>query len=73
MSRSCLPRVMAHAGANTTVRRCIIDKNARIGSNCKIVNSANVQEANKEEDGYVIKDGIIVVIKGTVFPDGTVI
>ncbi|CAL8462349.1 g1882 [Coccomyxa elongata] len=66
----CLPMGL---GANTTVRKCIIDKNARIGSNCKIINSANVQEANKEEDGYVIKDGIIVVIKGTVFPDGTVI
>ncbi len=50
------------------MRRCIIDKNARIGSNCKIINTANVQEANKEEDGYVIKDGIVVVIKSSVFP-----
>ena len=61
------------AGANTVVRKCIIDKNARIGPNCKIVNTANVQEANKEEDGYVIKDGIVVVIKSSVFPEGTVI
>ncbi len=50
------------------MRKCIIDKNARIGSNCKIINTANVQEANKEEDGYVIKDGIVVVIKSSVFP-----
>ena len=64
VSRGC----MACAGANTEVRRCIIDKNARIGSNCKIINTANVQEANKEEDGYVIKDGIVVVIKSSVFP-----
>ena len=55
------------------VRKCIIDKNARIGPNCKIINTANVQEANKEEDGYVIKDGIVVVIKSSVFPEGTVI
>ena len=61
------------AGANTVVRKCIIDKNARIGPNCKIVNTANVQEANKEEEGYVIKDGIVVVIKSSVFPEGTVI
>jgi glucose-1-phosphate adenylyltransferase len=61
------------AGANTTVRRCIIDKNARIGSNCKIVNTANVQEANREDEGYVIKDGIVVVIKSSMFPDGTII
>lgn len=61
------------AGANTTVRKCIIDKNARIGSNCKIINTANVQEANKEDEGYVIKDGIVVVIKSSVFSDGTII
>ncbi|CAL5227653.1 g10659 [Coccomyxa viridis] len=66
----CLPMGL---GANTHVRKCIIDKNARIGSNCKIINTANVQEANKEEDGYVIKDGIVVVIKSSVFPDGTII
>ena len=64
VTRGCL----ACTGANTQVRRCIIDKNARIGSNCKIINTANVQEANKEEDGYVIKDGIVVVIKSSVFP-----
>ncbi len=58
----------AAAGSNTEVRKCIIDKNARIGSNCKIINTAKVQEANKEEDGYVIKDGIVVVIKSSVFP-----
>ena len=62
-----------HAGANTTVRRCIIDKNARIGPNCKIINTAGVREANKEDEGYVIKDGIVVVIKSSVFPEGTVI
>ena len=56
------------AGSNTQVKKCIIDKNVRIGSNCKIVNTANVQEANKEEDGYVIKDGIVVVIKSSVIP-----
>ena len=65
---TCDQRCMACSGANTEVRRCIIDKNARIGSNCKIINTANVQEANKEEDGYVIKDGIVVVIKSSVFP-----
>ena len=58
----------ACAGSNTEVKKCIIDKNVRIGSNCKIVNTANVQEANKEEDGYVIKDGIVVVIKSSVIP-----
>lgn len=63
-----LKATYAGAGSNTEVRKCIIDKNARIGSNCKIINTANIQEANKEEDGYVIRDGIVVVIKSSVFP-----
>ena len=60
-------------GAGTHVRKCIIDKNARIGSNVRIVNEAGVREANREEEGFVIKDGIVVVIKDTIIPDGTVI
>ncbi len=66
-------RAAARAGAGTHVRKCIIDKNARIGSNVRIVNEAGVVEANREEDGFVIKDGIVVVIKDTIIPDGTVI
>lgn len=60
-------------GAGTTVRRCIVDKNARIGANCQIVNKDNVQEANREDEGFIIKDGIVVVIKDSSIPDGTII
>ncbi|KAK9818435.1 hypothetical protein WJX72_012537 [[Myrmecia] bisecta] len=66
----CLPMGL---GPNTTVRKCIIDKNARIGQNCMLVNKEGVLEANREDQGYVIKDGIIVVIKDSVIPSGTVI
>ena len=48
----CLPMGI---GDNCVIRKCIIDKNARIGSNVKIVNKDNVQESNREDDGYVIK------------------
>ncbi len=60
-------------GAGSTIRRAIIDKNARIGSNVTITNKDNVQEANREEDGYMIRSGIVVVLKGAVIPDNTVI
>uniref|UniRef100_A0A7S2Z633 Glucose-1-phosphate adenylyltransferase n=1 Tax=Chloropicon laureae TaxID=464258 RepID=A0A7S2Z633_9CHLO len=60
-------------GNGTTVRKCIIDKNARIGHNCQIINKDNVQEAMKEEEGYIIKDGIVVIIKDSIIPDGTII
>ena len=67
--RGCLPMGL---GDGCVVRRAIIDKNARIGDGVQIVNKAGVQEANKEEDGYVIKDGIVIVIKDSVIAPGTV-
>jgi glucose-1-phosphate adenylyltransferase len=60
-------------GANTTVRRAIIDKNARIGRNVQIVNKERVEESNREELGFMIRNGIVVVIKNATIPDGTVI
>jgi glucose-1-phosphate adenylyltransferase len=60
-------------GANTTIHRAIIDKNARIGRNVRIVNQACVAESNREEAGFVIQNGIVVVIKNATIPDGTVI
>lgn len=45
-------------GAGTTIRRAIVDKNARIGMDCKIINAAGVLEANHEEACYIIKDSI---------------
>jgi glucose-1-phosphate adenylyltransferase len=60
-------------GANTTIRRAIIDKNARIGSDVQIINKDNVQEAQRENQGFHIKSGIVVVLKNAVIPDGTII
>ncbi|XP_050204983.1 glucose-1-phosphate adenylyltransferase small subunit 2, chloroplastic [Mercurialis annua] len=60
-------------GRNSHIKRAIIDKNARIGDNVKIINSDNVQEAARETDGYFIKSGIVTVIKDALIPSGTVI
>ncbi|KAB2610753.1 glucose-1-phosphate adenylyltransferase small subunit [Pyrus ussuriensis x Pyrus communis] len=59
--------------AKGSVPIAIIDKNARIGENVKIINSDNVQEAARETDGYFIKSGIVTVIKDALIPSGTVI
>lgn len=60
-------------GANTTIQRAIVDKNARIGRNVQIINRDRVEESNREELGFVIRNGIVVVIKNATIPDGTVI
>lgn len=60
-------------GESTTIRRAIIDKNARIGKDVKIINKDNVEEAEQEELGFYIRSGIVVVLKNAVIKDGTVI
>lgn len=60
-------------GANTTIRRAIIDKNASIGCDVQIINKDNVQEAERESQGFYIRSGIVVVLKNAVIADGTII
>lgn len=60
-------------GADTVVRRAIVDKNARIGCNVQIINKDRVEEAERENQGFYIRSGIVVVLKNSVIPDGTVI
>lgn len=58
-------------GSNCRIENAIIDKNARIGNNVQILNLKNADTA--DEAGYSIRDGIIVVHKGGIIPDNTVI
>jgi glucose-1-phosphate adenylyltransferase len=60
-------------GGGSTIRRAIVDKNARIGSNVLIVNKDRVEEANREDLGFYIRNGIVVIFKNAVIPDGMVI
>jgi glucose-1-phosphate adenylyltransferase len=39
----------------------------------RIVNKDHVQEASREDLGFVIQNGIVVIIKNATIPDGTVI
>jgi len=66
-------RVPLGVGANSTIRRAIVDKNARIGRNVQLINRDNVVEGNRENLGFVIQNGIIVVIKNATIPDGMTI
>lgn len=58
-------------GENSVVNKAIIDKNARIGKNVRMVNEQGVAEQDSEN--FHIRDGIIIVPKNAVIPDGTVI
>jgi len=60
-------------GTDTTIRRAIVDKNARIGRDVRIINKDRVEEAQREDEGFYIRSGIVVVLKNAIIPDGTVI
>jgi glucose-1-phosphate adenylyltransferase len=58
-------------GPDAVIERAIVDKNARVGRGVRIVNAEGAQE--KDGVGYYIRDGIVIVPKGGVIPDGAVI
>jgi glucose-1-phosphate adenylyltransferase len=60
-------------GANSEIHNAIVDKNAHIGCDVKILNKDNVEEADRESQGFFIRNGIVIVLKDAVIPDGTVI
>ena len=58
-------------GSNCEIRDAIIDKNVRVGKGVKLVNARGISDETTED--YVIQDGIIVIPKNTIIPDGMVI
>jgi len=60
-------------GSGTTVKRAILDKNVRIGGQVTIINRARVEEADRSELGFYIRNGIVVIVKNGSVADGTVI
>jgi glucose-1-phosphate adenylyltransferase len=58
-------------GNHCTIINAIIDKDVRIGDNVSILNAHNLQE--KDDENYNIRDGIIIIPKGSWIRSGTVI
>lgn len=58
-------------GANSIIKAAIIDKNARIGSDVTI--RSNPEREDAEGENWVARDGLIIIPKNAIIPDGTVI
>jgi glucose-1-phosphate adenylyltransferase len=58
-------------GQRCQIHRAIIDKNCRIGNDVIIRGGEHLE--NKDHPLYAVKDGIVVVKKGAIIPDGFVI
>ena len=58
-------------GDRCYINNAIIDKNSKIGNDVRINGGAHLAEG--DYGFYVVKDGIVVVKKGAIVPNGTVI
>jgi len=55
-------------GENCTIENTIIDKDARIGNNVIIKGGSHLKDA--VEDAYIIKEGIVVIRRRAIIPNG---
>jgi len=62
----------AGIGAGSVIERAIIDKNARIGRNVRVINDTGIVDL-EETSTHVIRDGVTVIPKSVVLRDGVVI
>lgn len=58
-------------GERCYIKNAIVDKNCRIGNDVRINGGAHLP--NSDHSLYTVKDGIVVVKKGAILPDGFVI
>ena len=72
--RLALERGLPHLGIgrDCKIANTIIDKNARIGDNCRIGVGGKVYEDGEHGDQFYTSGGIIVIRKNAVIPAGTV-
>lgn len=56
-------------GRNTTITNAIVDKNARIGE--RVVINPEGKPPDHDGENFFIRDGIVIVPKNAVIPDGT--
>jgi len=57
-------------GSNSRIHKAIIDKNAQIGNNV-VIDPGNRED--QDTPYCCIREGVIVIPKGTIIPDGTVV
>lgn len=56
-------------GEGTEIVNAIIDKNTRIGKNVVIRGADDLPDT--DGDGWAVRDGIVIVLKSAIVPDGT--
>jgi glucose-1-phosphate adenylyltransferase len=58
-------------GPGTIIDGAIVDKNARIGKNVRILNESKAME--RDASNFFIREGLVIIPKSAVIPDNTII
>lgn len=56
-------------GSDCVLNKTIVDENVRIGSGVRLVNQKNIQHFDSPDGLLFVRDGIIIVPKGTTIPN----
>jgi glucose-1-phosphate adenylyltransferase len=56
-------------GPGSRIERAIIDKNCRIGRGVQVINADGIDSKDMGEYAMV-RDGIVIVVKNGILPDG---
>ena len=64
-------KVLSGIGERCFIKNVILDKNCRVGNDVRINGGKHLKDT--ETDSYMIKDGIVVIKKGAIIPDGSII
>lgn len=64
------PQIGINEGAY--LKRCIVDKNASIGRYAQLVNRQGYNEYDDPNEQFYVRDGIIIIVKDAIIPEGFV-
>ena len=70
-ARGGTPRI--GIGEGTVIRNAIVDKNARIGAGVRLTNERGLTDDVGPDRNWYVREGIIIVPKNGIVPDGTVV
>jgi glucose-1-phosphate adenylyltransferase len=69
----CKLPMQPQIGENCIIKKAIIDKNVQIGKGVQLINKQQLNRYDSENGNIFIRDGIIVVPRGSVLPDGFIL
>jgi glucose-1-phosphate adenylyltransferase len=63
---------MMGVGDDCVIEKAIIDKNARVGAGCRLVNERALTSYDDPHDRFYVREGVLIIPKHGIIPPGTI-